>query len=101
MVNVGLSQNHYTTQRTDSVEQMHACIIEKLLTALVQFPLSLFEIGTSKNGVKKELPILQSLLCTLMSDVNVFTCVSFSYLSYSVVFLLVVHVCTVSHAVCI
>lgn len=81
---VGLSQNHYTTQRTDSVEQVIAhvvCIIETLLTALAQF-----EIGTSKNGVK-ELPILQSLLCTLTSLLKLTCCMHFFFrLSYSVMF---------------
>lgn len=32
---------------------MFVCIIGTLITALAQFPLSLFEIGTSKNGVKR------------------------------------------------
>lgn len=49
----------------------------------------------------KELPILQSLLCTLMSDINMLYAFLLLFVVFGRVPLMVVHVCTVRHAVCI
>lgn len=80
---MGLSQNHYTTQRTDSVEQVIAhvgCIIETLLTALAKFPPPVaFEIGTSKNGVERT---PDSLISALHSQVSTYVNMLYAFLFF-------------------
>ncbi len=80
---------------------MFVCIIGTLITALAQFPLSLFEIGTSKNGVKRTSNSSTSALHSQVSTkVNMYVFI-FSFVLFGHIRQLVIHVCAVGHAVCV
>lgn len=75
----------------DPVEQVIAhvfvCIIGTLITALDQFLFICFEIGTSKNGVKRTSNSSTSALHSQVSTkVNMLYALLFFSLSYSVIF---------------
>lgn len=81
---------------------MFVCIIGTLITALAQFPLSLFEIGTSKNGVKRTSNSSTSALHSQVSTkVNMLYVFLFSFVLFGHIRQLVFHVCVVGHAVCV
>lgn len=81
---------------------MFVCIIGTPITALAQFPLSLFEIGTSKNGVKRTSNSSTSALHSQVSTkVNMLYVFLFSFVLIGHIRQLVFHVCVVGHAVCV
>lgn len=81
---------------------MFVCIVETLITALAQFPLSSFEIGTSKNGVERTSNSSTSALHSQVSTkVNMLYIFLFSFVLFGHICQLVFHVCAVGHAVCV
>lgn len=81
---------------------MFVCIIGTLITTLAQFPFSLLEIGTSKNGVKTTSNSSTSALHFQASTKSLHVVLLRFSLSQSVVFVSWYYMfCTVGHAVCV